>query len=56
MAGEMVRMLRFRLGRALIHTGLRAFPPGRARDELTVVLWSWGNAVRAELANASRRP
>lgn len=49
-----MRMLRFKLGRALIHAGLKAFPPGRARDELTSLLWEWGAKVRTAVAHQGR--
>ena len=45
-----MRRFRFWLGRLLIHAGLRVFPPGRVRDEVTGVLRVWGDGVRRELA------
>lgn len=46
-----LRLVRFTIGRALIHAGLRAMPPGRVRDELYNVLAGWGHRVRAALAD-----
>lgn len=44
-----MRLLRFAVGRWLIHAGLAAMPPGRVRDELDAILRKWGTDVRAEL-------
>ena len=48
-------LLRFRIGRWLIHAGLRMWPQGRARQELTGVLADWGLKVRQEIARHERR-
>jgi hypothetical protein len=45
-----VMLLRFTVGRALIHAGLAVMPHGRVRRELTTLLLSWSRHVRAELA------
>lgn len=38
------------LGRILIHVGLKVLPPGRGRQELTQLLWTWRMKVDATLA------
>jgi hypothetical protein len=43
--GGVMRMLRFRVGRALMHLGLNILPPGRVNDELTEILNEWGRKV-----------
>lgn len=43
-----MRMFRFAIGRALIHTGLRIMPPGRVRSELFQMLELWGSRVRTK--------
>lgn len=45
----MIRRLRFWLGRQLMHLGLKALPPGRARDELYAINGAWGRHVIATL-------
>lgn len=45
-------LMRYRIARTLIHAGLRIMPHGRARRELTAVIWEWGNKVRAEVLTA----
>ena len=45
---ETLVLVRFAIGRALIHAGLRVMPLGRVRAELTVLLWDWGQQVRVE--------
>jgi hypothetical protein len=45
-----MRLFRYWLGRTLIHAGLRAFPPGRVRTEVTELLNEWGRQVGRELA------
>lgn len=42
-----LRMARFRIGRWLIHAGIRAMPHGRCRSELSNALWAWGMKVNA---------
>ena len=42
-----VYMLRLHVGRWLIHTGLKALPPGKVKTEVTAVLQAWGDHVRA---------
>ena len=49
MLSERIRLLRFSLGRTLIHAGLKAMPHGRARREIHRVLEQWGEGVRTEL-------
>ena len=43
-------LFRFRVARTLIHAGLRAMPEGRARRELTDLLWEWGRYVADTVA------
>lgn len=47
-----MRLFRFWLGRHLIHLGIRAMPPGPARNEIYNILAVWGvrvmRAVRGE--------
>ncbi len=45
-----MRLLRFRIGRALIHLGLRVLPAGGVRTEITGVLEQWAQKVYKELA------
>lgn len=48
------RMTRFRLGRWLMHMGLKTLPPGICRTELSNLLWAWGMKVSATVvANRS---
>lgn len=49
------RLLRFTVGRWLIHAGLRALPPGKVRTELEDMLRWWGNGVRARVAEDRAR-
>lgn len=42
-----VRMLRFLLGRALIHLGLRVLPSGRVKSELYQLIDEWATTVAA---------
>lgn len=44
------RTARLRLGRWLIHTGLKVMPHGRVRREITEVLEQWAFKVRVEIA------
>ena len=46
----MSKLLRFRIGRWLIHAGLKCFPKGRVRHELTVLIEEWTRRVRVEIA------
>lgn len=43
-------LLRFTLGRALIHLGLHALPKGRVRSELFSLVDEWTTRVRKEIA------
>jgi len=45
---------RFRVGRWLIHVGLRCWPKGRCQHEVTFLLGKWAEQVRRELAEASQ--
>jgi len=47
---------RYRVGRFLVHLGLRVMPPGRVKDELTEVIREWGEHVvrTVELTGANR--
>jgi hypothetical protein len=38
------------VGCALMDVGLRVLPPGRCRQELTAMLWTWHMKVSATLA------
>lgn len=40
-----MRRLRFQLGRALIHIGLRVLPAGRVRSELYQLIDEWATRV-----------
>ena len=40
------RLVRFRVGRALIHAGLRVLPPGRVQTELYALVDQWASRVR----------
>lgn len=40
-----MRLLRFAIGRSLIHAGLKVMPRGKVRDELYNILASWGHRV-----------
>lgn len=46
---ESVSLVRYHVGRWLIHAGLRAMPPGRARSELFALLDQWATKVRQSL-------
>lgn len=37
--------IRFAIGRALIHGGLRVMPPGRVRSELCALMDQWATRV-----------
>lgn len=45
-----MRTMRFHIGRALMHLGLRVLPPGRCRQELTELMWVWNVRVMSALA------
>jgi len=40
-----VSYVRFLIGRAVIHFGIRLLPKGRVRSELTVILDEWATRV-----------
>lgn len=42
-----LRLVRFALGRALIHAGLRIMPSGPARRDLIYLIANWASHVRA---------
>jgi hypothetical protein len=44
-----MRLLRFTIGRWLMHLGLIVMPPGRGRRELHRMLMDWSLQVRAEI-------
>jgi hypothetical protein len=44
-----MRMLRYIVGRWLIHLGLRVLPRGRVRDEIHNLLGAWAYRVRSAL-------
>lgn len=48
----MIQLIRFSLGRALIHLGLSVMPEGRARSELYQLLELWGTKIRADVIAA----
>jgi len=41
-----MRLLRFAIGRMLIHAGLKVMPPGRVRSELFQQFELWSTKVR----------
>lgn len=43
-------MNRHRIGRWLVHFGIWIMPPGRARQELTALLWTWNMKVTGIVA------
>lgn len=43
--------VRYRIARAMIHAGLRVWPPGRGKSEVVNLLWSW----RADMETQIRR-
>jgi hypothetical protein len=43
---------RYLIARALIHAGLRILPPGRVRQELSTMLWTWGMRITTEVVAA----
>jgi|GEM_PF-6942974 len=45
-----MRMLRFHIGRALLHAGLRTLPPGRVRCELSALIDKWSTKVQHEVS------
>lgn len=45
-----MRMFRYWIGRAMVHAGLRFMPPGRVREELSELLWTWRMKVDATVA------
>lgn len=52
---EYWRFWRFWLGRHLIHLGLKVWPNGRAKRELTDVITLWGDDVVTEVLLSRRR-
>lgn len=46
--------VRYRLARALIHTGLWMWPSGRAKIEVSTALWGWRSKVDREVAERAR--
>jgi len=48
-AAEQWMLVRFRVGRTLIHAGLKAMPHGRVRRELHRLLEQWSEQVRKHL-------
>ena len=51
--GEM-RLLRYTIGRALMHLGLNIMPKGRSRHELTILLEHWARKIHMEIIAASK--
>ena len=47
-----MKMLRYRLGRFVIHLGLRILPPSRTRSELFGVIDVWASGVRDTVSAA----
>ena len=45
-----MRHIRFTIGRAMIHAGLRILPQGRVRSELFTLVEIWATKVRDEIA------
>lgn len=44
-----MKLVRFTVGRFLVHAGLRLMPHGRARAELFVLFNHWGKMVMKEI-------
>lgn len=42
--------VRYRIARAFVHLGLHMMPPGRAKNEIMLLLWTWRAGVDATLA------
>jgi hypothetical protein len=51
-----MRSMRWRLGRFLMHMGLNVLPQGRARAEISEMLWEWRAHVEATLATHRALP
>jgi hypothetical protein len=48
-----MRLLRFTIGRWLMHLGLIVMPPGRGRHELHRMLMDWSLQVSADVRHGS---
>lgn len=44
-----MRMMRYRLGRFLMHAGLRVLPPGPVQSELYTLVDQWATKVHKHL-------
>ena len=49
-----MRLMRFAIGRWLVHCGLRVMPPGPARAELTDIFWQWRTHVTVQVRAGAR--
>jgi len=49
----MMRLLRFAIGRWLVHCGLRVMPRGLARAELNDIFWQWRRHVTEQVSLAT---
>ena len=49
-----MRLMRFAIGRWLVHCGLRVMPPGAARAELTDIFWQWRTHVTVQVRAGAR--
>ena len=49
-----MRLLRYTIGRGLMHLGLNIMPKGRSRHELAILLEHWARKVHAETIAASK--
>lgn len=48
-----MRMLRYHLGRSLVHAGIRVMPSGRVKSELYALIDHWSTKVRDTIATSS---
>lgn len=49
-----MKMLRYRIGRLVVHAGLRIMPPSRARSELFTLIDLWSTHVRLTIERARK--
>jgi len=49
-----LKMLRYTVGRWLVHCGLRVMPPGASRAELTDIFWQWRRHVTVQVRATGR--
>ena len=51
---QQIRLLRFQVGRFIIHSGMRVLPPGRVRSELYKLIDEWATKVYKVLEDSNR--